>query len=179
MVEIKESVVKTDAGTAKDVISSLRENEFDVDNLAFQTYDFTASMSGRLNGAQKVLQEILERTVPCIPCQRHRSNTCNEHCCKRSSIITPMYEVLKEIYVLFSKSTKRNKIIEESCKDIENSLKFRNLSKTRWIYCSESIDAVLRSCEVIPDAIEKIITAENVNPKIKAKGNGLKKTCHL
>ena len=30
MVEIKESVNKTDAGTAKDVISSLRENEIDV-----------------------------------------------------------------------------------------------------------------------------------------------------
>ena len=38
MVEIKESVDKTGAGTAKDVISSLRENEIDVDMLAFQTY---------------------------------------------------------------------------------------------------------------------------------------------
>ena len=97
MVEIKESVDKTGAGTAKDVISSLRENEIDVDMLAFQTYDFTASMSGRLNGTQKVLQEILERTVPYIPCQGHRSNTCNKHCCKRSSIITSMYEVQKEM----------------------------------------------------------------------------------
>ena len=131
--------------------------------------------TGRLNCVQKVLQEILERTVPYIPCQRHRSNTCNGHCCKRSSIITSMYEVLKEIYVLFSRSTKRNKIIEESCKDIENSLKFQNQSKTRWICCSESIDAVSKSYEVIPDAVEKIITAENVDPKVKAKGNGLKK----
>ena len=46
MVEIKESVDKTGTGTAKDVISPLRENEIDVDMLAFQTYDFTASMSG-------------------------------------------------------------------------------------------------------------------------------------
>ena len=37
MVEKKESVGKTGAGTAKDVISSLRENEIDVDMLAFQT----------------------------------------------------------------------------------------------------------------------------------------------
>ena len=74
--------------------------------------------------------------------------------------------------MLFSKSTKRKKNIEESCKDIENSLKFRNLSKTRWIYCLESIDAVSRSYEVV---VEKIITAENVDPKVKANGNGLKK----
>jgi hypothetical protein len=56
--------------------------------LAFQTYDFTASMSGRVNGAQKVLQDNLEWQVPYIPCQGHRSNTFNEHCCKQSSIIT-------------------------------------------------------------------------------------------
>ena len=43
MVEIMESVDKTGAGTAKDVISSLRENEIDVDMLAFQMYDFAAS----------------------------------------------------------------------------------------------------------------------------------------
>ena len=132
MVEIKESVDKTGAGTAKDVISSLRENEIDVDMLAFQTYDFTASMSGRLNGAQKVLQEILERTVPYIPCQGHRSNTCNEHCCKRSSIITSMYEVLKEINVLFSKSTKRNKIIEESCKTSKTVYNFEICQRQDW-----------------------------------------------
>ena len=78
--------------------------------------------------------------------------------------------------MFFSKSTKRNKLIEESCNDIENSLKFRNLSKTRWIYLLfRSIDAVWRSYEVILDAIEKIITAKNVDPKVKAKGNGLKK----
>ena len=71
MVEIKKSVDKTAAGTAKDVISSPGENEIDVDMLAFETCDFKASMFGRLNCAQKVLQEILERTVPCIPCQGH------------------------------------------------------------------------------------------------------------
>ena len=43
------------------------------------------------------------------------------------------------------------------------------------MYCLESIDAVSRSYEVIPDAIEKIITAKNVDPKVKEKGNGLKK----
>ena len=136
-----------------------------------------ASMSQRLNGTQNVLQEILERTIPYIPCQEHRSNTCNEHCCKQISIITPMYEVLEEIYVFFSKSTKTNKIIEESCKDIKNNLKFPSLSKTRWIYCSESIVALWRSYKVIPNAIEMIMTAENVEPKVKAKGN--EKTVYL
>ena len=46
MIEIKESFNKTGVGTAEDVISSLRESEIDVDMVVFQTYDFTASMSG-------------------------------------------------------------------------------------------------------------------------------------
>ncbi|XP_046859020.1 zinc finger MYM-type protein 1-like [Xenia sp. Carnegie-2017] len=175
LVEMKETLDKTGAGTAKDVIKSLMENEIDIDMLAFQTYDFTTSMFGRLNGAQKVLQEILKRQVPYIPCQGHRSNTFNEHCCKHSSIITSMYDALEDVYVFFSKSTKRNKIIEESCKDVENNLKFRNLSKTRWVYNSESIDAVWRSYEVIPNAIVKVINARDVESKVKAKGDGIKK----
>lgn len=54
-------------------------------------------------------------------------------------------------------------------------MKFRNLSKTRWVYCSESIDAIWRSYEQIPKAIDKVISADGVEPKVKAKGNGIKK----
>ena len=65
-----------------------------------------------------------------IPHQGHRSNTSNEHCCKQSSILTSMYEVLQEICALQQKY-KEDKIIEESCKDIENNSKFRNLLRKR------------------------------------------------
>ena len=174
VIEIKESVGKSGAGTAKDIIKYLKDNEIDVDMLSFQTYDFTASMSGRLNGAQKILQDMLERPVPYIPCQGHRSNTFNEHCCKESAIITSMYNVLEDIYVFFRQSTKRNKAIENATQGIENVLNFRNLSKTRWVYCSESIDAVWRNYEQIPKAIDEVVTADGVEPKVKAKGNGIK-----
>ena len=43
------------------LISTLRENEIDVDIFAYKKYDFIASMSRRLNGTQKVLHEILGR----------------------------------------------------------------------------------------------------------------------
>ena len=142
--------------------------------LSFQTYDFTASMSGRLNGAQKVLQDMLKRPVPYIPCQGHRSNTFNEHCCKASTIITSMYTVLEDIYVFFSQSTKRNKVIENATQEIDNVLKFRNLSKTRWVYSSESIEAVWRIYEEIPKAIDEIVTTAGVEPRVKARGNGIK-----
>lgn len=54
---------------------------------------------GGLNGAQNVLQDMLERPVPYIPYKGHRSNTLNEHCCKPSPIITSMYNVLEDIRI--------------------------------------------------------------------------------
>ena len=46
---------------------TLRKSEIVVDMLAYQKYGFTAPMSRRLNGAQKVLHKISGRTVPFIP----------------------------------------------------------------------------------------------------------------
>ena len=123
VIEMKESVDKSGAGTA--IIKSLKDNEIELYMLSFQTYDFTASMSGRLNSAQ-------------------------------------------------SQSTKRNKVIENATQEIDNVLKFRNLSKTRWVYSSESIEAVWRIYEEIPKAIDEIATAAGVEPKVKARGNGIK-----
>ena len=59
-------------------------------------------------------------------------------------------------------------------REIDNVLKFRNLSKTRWVYSSESIEAVWRIYEEIPKAIDEIVTAAGVEPKVKARGNGIK-----
>ena len=42
VIEMKESVDKSGAGTAKDIIKSLKDNEIELDMLSFQTYDFTA-----------------------------------------------------------------------------------------------------------------------------------------
>ena len=64
VIDMKECIDKRGEATAKDILSSLRENSIDVNALAFQTYDFTASMSGRIKGAQQCLQDILERSVP-------------------------------------------------------------------------------------------------------------------
>ncbi len=50
----------------------------------------------------------------------------------------------------------------------------RNISKTRWVYCSESIDAVWRRYEQIPGAIDAAISGDNVEGKVKAKAAGIK-----
>lgn len=91
VIEVKESLDKHGATTSGDILSSLTANHIHLHMLSFQTYDFTASMSARMNGAQKVLHDTLERLVPYISCQGHRSNTFNEHCYNHSALVTSMY----------------------------------------------------------------------------------------
>ena len=102
-------------------------------------------------------------------------NTFNEHCCKRSAIVTSMHAELEDLYVFFSGSCKRNKVFGNATKEVENSLKLRNLSKTRWVYCAQSIDSVWRSYENIPRAFDEVVNADEVDMKIKVKGAGIKK----
>ena len=61
--------------------------------------------------------------------------------------------MLQDIYTFFSASCKWNKVYENEIQQVENSLKLRNMSKTRWFYSSESIEAVWRSLSCIPKAV--------------------------
>ncbi|CAI6371023.1 unnamed protein product [Macrosiphum euphorbiae] len=87
-------------------------------------------MSGVNKGAQRCFSELVGHTVPYIPCQAHRLNTFLEHGCKASHIIGNFIDILENIYVFFSASTKRSSNLMERMEKIEGSLKLRNLSKT-------------------------------------------------
>ena len=107
LLAMKVVTSKTGDATAKDVLEVINSNSLNTDELLFQSYDFASSMSGRFNGAQQKLQERLGQVVPYIPCQAHRSNTVVEHSCNASSIVKNMFNILSELYVFFTSSTKR------------------------------------------------------------------------
>lgn len=46
-------------------------------------------------------------------------------------------------------------------KQVENALKLRNLSKTRWVYRSESIEAVWSAFEAIRNALADVGEKDN------------------
>ena len=85
-----------------------------------------------------------------------------------------MYNVLEELYVCFSKSCKRGSILQDRLQTVENALKLRNLSKTRWVYRSESIDAMWRSFEAVKEALALVGEMER-DQSAKAKASGLQK----
>ena len=107
LLSIKSIVSKKGADTADEIITTLNTHTLDTDELCFKSYDFTNSIPRRHNGAQKKLQEKLQKNVPYMPCQGHRSNTIIEHSCNYSVIIQEMFNTLKSLYVFFTSSTKR------------------------------------------------------------------------
>ena len=141
-------------------------------------YDFASNMSGIHNGAQAEIEKKLDRKVPYIPCQAHRCNTVVEHGCESSHIIQELFNILQELYVFFSGSTKRHAVIAKQVKhleQVENCLQLRNLSKTRWTARAESIKAVWTSLEAIIKALEEAFAAPKLDAKVKATISGLLK----
>ena len=61
MIQTKD---KTGAGQAEDIVKCLKLLDIPLSSVMFQTYDSTASVSGRFNGAQQKLSEMLERKFP-------------------------------------------------------------------------------------------------------------------
>ena len=158
LVSLTEAKDKTGEGGATEIIESLTEQGLDLDELCFQSYDYTASMSSRFNGVQKKLQDKLGKSVPYIPCLAHRSNTVIEHSCKASPIVTELFNVLEALFVFFTGSTKRNTSLQESIQsmEVDNPLNLRNLSRTRWTARAESIKSVWNSYEAILDSLSNL-----------------------
>ena len=152
------------------LLASINKNGLDSSRIAFQTYDYAASMSGVHNGAQAKLSEKLERQIPYIPCQGHRANTVMEHSCTASTLITRMFEILQTCFDFFTSSTKRHAILVKNMQDIENPLQLRNLSKTRWTARAESVRAVWVSFDAIVESLHEIKSDSDSKSKVLALG---------
>ena len=84
-----------------------------------------------------------------------------------------MYDLLEALYVFISKSCKRDGVLRKELKKIENALKLRNLSKTRWVYRSESIEAMWRSFEAIKDVLLTLSTMDGVDSSAQTRAASL------
>jgi hypothetical protein len=91
-----------------------------------------------------------------------------EHGCQESSLVGKTFATLENIFVFFTKSTKRNKELKDKLEEIENASMLRNLSKTRWSARAESVKAVWRSLDAILDVLEILEGSKDGETKTKA-----------
>ena len=154
---------KSGEGHAAEILKALNECSVDPQKHVFQSYDFASCLSGKYKGCQRVLSDKIQEDFPhkkeilYIPCQAHRLSTYVERSSKASSLVSSMFDILQSLYTFFSSSTKRSEALEKAQVEIEGALKMRNLSQTRWIARSESIDSVWISLTVIVSLLEQIM----------------------
>ena len=127
-------------------------------------------MSGRFNGAQHKLSEMLERKIHYTRCTPHGVNLVVEHGCSVSPLISKVFAVLEKIFAFLLESPERNQNMKEKCKEVENYLELQSLSKIRWIARPESVEAIWRCPEGILSALDAIAEAGNPDAKTKAAG---------
>lgn len=91
LLDIHKANNKTGQGIAEQIHNVLKQNVLPVENIAFQSYDYASSMSGKINGTQQKLLEIVGHQIPFIPCQAHRLNTFLKNSCEASVIIGDLF----------------------------------------------------------------------------------------
>ena len=95
LVRIVETRDKTGAEQAEDTVKCLKLSDIPLSAVMFQTYDSTASMSGKFNGAQQKLSELVERKVRYTNCTPHGINLVVEHGCAALPLIAKVFTVLE------------------------------------------------------------------------------------
>ena len=170
LVKVAETKDKTGAGQATDILDWLKSSGIPLSTVQLQTYDSTASMSGCNKGAQQKVSEALGRRIPYTKCLPHGTNLVIEHACEASPLISKIFDCVQQLYTFFSKSTKRHSQLKEAMQEVENALKLRNLSQTRWSARPESIEAVWRSLDAIIQVLHFNEEEGDSEANIKATG---------
>lgn len=124
----------TGEGLLNFVLDLFSQLDLDIKNLRGQGYDNGSNMRGKHNGLQKKILEINNRAFY-VPCSAHSLNLVVNDAANITHDTVNFFNIIQEIYVFFSSSTKRWSII---CKYLPD-LKLKALSATRW---SSRIDAV-------------------------------------
>lgn len=140
-IEIREHFIEfcpitdsTGAGLCNYVTDLLLKLNLSIHDLRGQGYDNGANMRGIHSGLQTRILNINPRAY-FVPCSAHSLNLVVNDAAKISFEVSGFFDIVQEIYVFFSASTKRWSVLKTCISD----LTLKPLSDTRW---SSRIDAI-------------------------------------
>jgi len=150
----------TNAETITETIDrELKKRELDYSKLISLGFDGAANFSGSITGVRKRLSEIAHREIPYIHCRAHLLSLALTSARNKYISIKRTLQVVKDIYKLFHKSAKREKIFHDIQEAInEKKLKIPETIDTRWLSNHRSIHAVKECYKSIILACEHIHT---------------------
>ena len=160
----------TGAELANVLLYFLHDTGIDIADCRGQSYDNPSKMSGKYNGMHALIRE-KNNLVEYVPCCAHSLNLvgkCAVDCCTEAVLF---FNCVPKIYVFFSASTHRWKILSD---DLERSgtPTVKRLSDTRWSAHSDAIRALKMGYTDIKNLLEVISEdeEEKADARLEAKG---------
>ena len=146
-------------GLFDELINALRTLELDLGDLRGQGYDNGSNMKGKHKGVQKKVLEVNPRAFY-TPCGCHSLNLAL--CDMANSCLKAKYffGIVQCIYILFSSSTKRWKILQDNVKGLTLKL----LSQTHWESQVECVKAIRFQVPEIKVALTHLVETSD-DPK--------------
>lgn len=137
--------------------------DLEIQNLRGQGYDNGANMKGKNSGLQKKILEINPRAI-FVPCLAHTLNLVVNDAAKINNEIVSFFDVVQELYVFFSSSVARWRILKTHVP----SLSLKPLSDTRWESRVNAIKPLISNLKNICDSLAEI--AHDDTKDIKSRG---------
>ncbi|XP_025207089.1 uncharacterized protein LOC112602935 [Melanaphis sacchari] len=129
----------------------LKENDLDIQNCRGQSYDNASSMSGKYNSLQALV--LAENNLALwVPCAGHSLNLVVQAAAECCLSAVSFFDFLEELYVYFTASTNRYKVLTDCLKRTETKnpiLIPKRTKTTRWSCKADATKALLRGYKEI------------------------------
>lgn len=154
----------------KAVSSFMEEHGLNIQDCRGQSYDNASNMSGKYNGLQAKIKQV-SPYAEYIPCFAHSLNLVGQSAAESCSDAVKFFLFVENLYVFFSSSTHRWKVLKEMLPP--DSPVVKQLSETRWSARAEAVTALARSYHHIRNALQNLANDINQKPETKQKATGL------
>ncbi len=135
-----------------------------------QAYDGATVMSGKMNGVQAKIRELVGNPCPYIHCHAHRLNLVLSDVCKNVEYVSDMFGLLEAIYAFQSVSTIRHAVFLDAQSNEERTLKLPQQSDTRWVCKHVGVQFFHKRFQCVIIALQKLKMSANKKEAAEAKG---------
>jgi hypothetical protein len=157
-------------GLFKVLVDSLQSFGLSIDDIRGQGYDNGSNMKGKHQGVQRQLLDINPRALY-MPCACHSLNLTLYDMAKSCEKVVSFFGIVQKIYILFSKSTKRWKVLI----DHVPSLTVKSLSNTRRESRIKSVQAIRYQAPQLKSALSELHEANDTELSEKTDAKNLLK----
>ncbi|XP_073499099.1 zinc finger MYM-type protein 1-like [Phyllobates terribilis] len=138
------------------IVDMLSKNGINIQDCRGQSYDNAANMSGKYNGVQAHVRNVCPYATY-IPCAAHSLNLVGKNSAESIPEIYRFFNTLEQLYVFFSSSTGRWRVLVEKLKPLGLPV-VKQLPTTRWSARYEAVLALYKGYEPIFNLLDCMAT---------------------